>query len=314
MLVRTTRAGQYKPSDPALVSRCGRCCVLGYADFGFWPLWIRADRPKIQLMADNSFTIPRNWWGKLIGGVLGMLKGGFASLVVGILIGHMVDRLIAGHYSKERLRRLFFNALFACLGHINKADGRVSEAEIRSAKELMRRLQLSEPERAAAIEAFNHGKQAAFDMEGELQEFLRFSRTRPDLRQMFLEVLLDGASSDGDISPPEQAVLQRAARALQIPPAMLQAMFNAFVNARARNAGTSGSSTPSQSQDLAVLGLDARASDQDVKRAYRKLVRQYHPDRLVSQGLPEEMMERAKARVRDINLAYDRLKQARGFK
>ena len=63
-----------------------------------------------------------------------------------------------------------------------------------------------------------------------------------------------------------------------------------------------------------MLGLDARASDQDVKRAYRKLVRQYHPDRLVSQVLPEEMMERAKARVRDINLAYDRLKQARGFK
>ena len=63
-----------------------------------------------------------------------------------------------------------------------------------------------------------------------------------------------------------------------------------------------------------TLGLNRGASDDQIKRAYRKLVGQYHPDRLVSQGLPEEMMEKAKNRVREINTAYDQIKQARGFK
>jgi DnaJ like chaperone protein len=62
------------------------------------------------------------------------------------------------------------------------------------------------------------------------------------------------------------------------------------------------------------LGLEASATDAEIKKAYRKLVSQHHPDKLVSQGLPEEMMEIAKTRVREINTAYDQIKQARGFK
>ena len=68
------------------------------------------------------------------------------------------------------------------------------------------------------------------------------------------------------------------------------------------------------SQAYAALGIEQSATDAEVKKAYRKLVGQYHPDKLVSQGLPEEMMEMARKRVREINTAYDRVKQARGFK
>ena len=70
----------------------------------------------------------------------------------------------------------------------------------------------------------------------------------------------------------------------------------------------------SMAQAYAQLGLEPSASDAEVKKAYRKLVSQYHPDKLVSHGLPEEMMEMAKIRVREINTAYDQIKQARGFK
>jgi DnaJ like chaperone protein len=71
---------------------------------------------------------------------------------------------------------------------------------------------------------------------------------------------------------------------------------------------------PPLAQSYAKLGLKEGASDADVKRAYRKLVSQYHPDKLVSRGLPEEMMEVAKTRVREINTAYDQIKANRGFK
>jgi DnaJ like chaperone protein len=67
-------------------------------------------------------------------------------------------------------------------------------------------------------------------------------------------------------------------------------------------------------QSYAALGLKEDASAQEIKKAYRKLVSQYHPDKLVSQGLPEEMMEMSKKRVREINAAYDKIKVSKGIK
>ncbi len=268
-------------------------------------------------MSASSFPIPRHWWGKIVGGVLGMMKGGIGGLFIGLFLGHIVDRMIFGLTGKERTRQLFFTALFACLGRVNKADGRVTEAEIASAERLMRRLELDEQERRMAIQAFNLGKAADFDLEGELQEFVGYTRLRTDLRQMFMEVLMEGAAIDGQISGPEQEVLVRVANTIQIPPAIFYAMYNAFTathGPRGRAPGGTARPTPSIDNDYAALGLTREASEQEIKRAYRKLVGQYHPDRLVSQGLPEEMMEKAKERVRDINLAYDRIKAARGIR
>lgn len=267
-------------------------------------------------MAASSFPIPRHWWGKIIGGVLGLVKGGLSGALFGLLLGHVVDRMIFGLSGKERTRRIFFTSLFACLGRVNKADGRVTEAEIASAENLMRRLDLDDDERRLAIEAFNRGKAPEFDLEGELQEFVGYTRARTDLRQMFIEILLEGAAIDGRISREEQEVLVRVANAIRIPPVIFYAMFNAFTASHGPRGYTPGGAPPvgGLDQDYAALGLRKDASEQEIKRAYRKLVGQYHPDRLVSQGLPEEMMEKAKERVRDINLAYDRIKAARGIK
>ncbi len=275
-------------------------------------------------MSASSFPIPRHWWGKIILGLFGLVKGGLSGAFIGVFLGHFVDRMIFGVTGKERTRRIFFTSLFACLGRVNKADGRVTEAEIASAQNLMQRLELDADERRMAIEAFNLGKAADFDLEGELQEFIGYTRMRGDLRQMFMEVLLEGAALDGQISAAERDVLVRVANAIQIPPMIFHAMYNAFTashgpgghgwGAGHGHARGPASSAPSLDQDYAALGITREASEPEIKRAYRKLVGQYHPDRLVSQGLPEEMMEKAKERVRDINLAYDRIKAARGIK
>lgn len=264
----------------------------------------------------STIKFQRHWLGKIIGGTLGLMKGGLSGALIGIFLGHFVDRMIFGLSSKERTRALFFSALFGCLGRVNKADGRVTEAEIAAAQRLMTRLELNEDERQAAIKAFNRGKAADFDLEGELQQFVSFTRVRPDLRQMFMEILIESAASDGQISRAEQEVLVRAANAIQISPAIFYAIFNAFTATHGPGSGgaSGGTYRPSLDQDFAALGLDKSASEQDIKRAYRKLVSKYHPDKLMSQGLPEEVMEKAKERVRDINLAYDRIKAARGIK
>jgi DnaJ like chaperone protein len=267
-------------------------------------------------MANGGFPgIPRHWWGKIIGAFLGLLRGGLSGALLGALLGHMVDRLIAGLRGGMGTRQVFFRALFSALGHLNKADGRVTEAEIQAAENLMQRLQLTPGERQFAIRSFEQGKQTDYQLEQALREFFQHTMLRHDLRQMFVEILLDGAAADGTVSNAEQAVLARVCQALHIPADMLAAMLNA----RRMGGGPHRRQQPGRrvlpmQQAYATLGLQEAATDAEVKRAYRKLVGQYHPDKLVSRGLPEEMMEKAKERVREINGAYDRIKQARGFK
>lgn len=268
-------------------------------------------------MQDSSAGIPRHWWGKLIGAFLGLLRGGISGAVIGALLGHLVDRFIAGLTGARGTRQLFFRTLFATLGHVNKADGRISEAEIQAAEALMRRLGLTPEERQLAIRFFREGKQPGYPMEKHLHEFARHTMMRHDLRQMLMEILLEAAAADGAISGAEQQVLARAAHALHIPAELFAAMWNARQGGagQGQRAGAApGRQVVPLAQAYAALGLTEKASDAEVKRAYRKLMAQYHPDKLVSRGLPEEMMEVARKRVREINAAYDRVKQSRGIK
>lgn len=263
--------------------------------------------------------IPRHWWGKIIGAFLGLLRGGLSGAILGGFIGHMVDRFLSGFSGANGTRQVFFKTLFSTLGHINKADGRVTQAEIRAAEDLMQRLQLNAEERQRAIRFFEQGKSADFRLEPNLREFAQHTMLRHDLRQMFVEILLDGASADGGISSAEQAVLARVCQALHIPAELLMAMLNARrMGGGYRHTGgrqhNTGRRQLSIDQAYASLGIAGNVPDAEVKKAYRRLVKQYHPDKLVSQNLPEEMMEKAKSRLREINGAYDQIKQARGFK
>ena len=267
-------------------------------------------------MSRASHGIPRHWWGKIIGAFLGLLRGGLSGAILGALIGHMADRFFAGLTGGGGTRQVFFRALFTTLGQVNKADGRVTQVEIAAAEDLMQRLQLTTEERQHAIRYFEQGKEPGFILESSLRQFAQHTIVRHDLRQMFVEILLDGASADGVISAAEQAVLARVCRALHIPAVLFAAMLNARQmgdGRQYRQRQTPRHGLPI-AQAYAKLGIKQSVPDAEVKKAYRRLVRQYHPDKLVSRGLPEEMMEKAKARVREINGAYDQIKQSRGFK
>lgn len=270
-------------------------------------------------MAANSFNIPRNWWGKIIGGIIGLFRGGISGAVIGVLLGHLVDRFLAGFVGVRSTQNAFFDALFSALGHLSKADGQVTQAEIQMVETLMLRMQITGEDRQRAIRLFNQGKQPDFDLDAALRSFAHHSMVRQDLRQMFMEILVEAAFSSGDVSQAESEVLFRVARQLRIPSHIFSAMLNARGGAGAyRHAGGSRQAPGRRADDLsrayAKLGLKSGASDAEVKKAYRRLVSQYHPDKLVSHGLPEEMMDIAKTRVREINTAYDEIKQARGFK
>lgn len=268
-------------------------------------------------MSNTGFTFPTHWWGKLIGGIIGLMRGGITGAIFGVFLGHMVDRFLGNLGGANRTRDVFFGAIFSTLGHIAKSDGRVTKAEIAAAEQLMRRLQLSEAERQRAISFFQKGKETGFNLEATLKEFARHSMLRHELRIMFIELLIETSLADGSLTMGEQAIMTRVCTVLHIPAEIYTAML------RARQGGAGAYSRGNQQapghaqpidQSYATLGLKADATDQEVKRAYRKLVGQYHPDKLVSRGLPDEMMDMAKKRVREINAAYDQIKSTRGIK
>ena len=243
----------------------------------------------------SGFKLPGNWWGKLIDGIIGLMRG------------------------DNRTYNAFFRALFSTLGQISKVDGRVTKKEIEATKALMQRLQLTESKRRQAILLFQKGKERDFDLHGTLQEFAKHSKLRYELRIMFMELLLEAAVSDGKLSVGEDAILERVRTVLKIPINVYNAMLRAR-EAEPKPQRGSGKHKPAVnrfqplSQAYAALGLEADASGPEVKKAYRKLVSQYHPDKLSSQGLPDEVMEVAKRRVREINTAYDRIKSSREIK
>lgn len=263
------------------------------------------------------------WWGKVIGGAFGFMLGGPLGAVLGAALGHNFDRGIglvlrdeqytAGN--TERVQAAFFTATFSVMGHVAKADGRVSETEIALARQVMAQMRLSGEQKDAAIRLFNEGKQQDFPLEGVLDQFRRETHRRRHLIQMFLEIQIYTALADGELHDVERSTLLHICSRLGYSRVQFEQLV-AMVRAQQNFAGGAGRGGPQQKaasldDAYAVLGIERTASDDEVKKAYRRLVSQHHPDKLVAKGLPEEMMEVAKRKTQEIRAAYERIRDER---
>jgi DnaJ like chaperone protein len=269
------------------------------------------------------------WWGKLVGGALGFVVGGPLGALLGAALGHNVDRGLAAQgvgapsaADRERVQTAFFTATFSVMGHIAKADGRVSPHEIALAESLMAQMDLSPEMRRTAIRLFNEGKTPHFQLDQVLEQFQRETLRRRTLIQMFLEIQIQAAYADGALNPQEERVLLHICRQLGISEFVfrrleqLVRLQHEFVAGRAGGAGEvprqPAHAGPTLDQAYAVLGVNRDASDAEVKRAYRRLLSQHHPDKLVSKGLPEEMMKIAAQKTHEIRQAYEMITRSRG--
>jgi DnaJ like chaperone protein len=272
------------------------------------------------------------WWGKLVGGALGFVVGGPLGALLGTALGHKVDSGLAsqgiggeGAADRERVQAAFFTATFSVMGHIAKADGRVSEHEIALAEAVMAQMDLSPDMRRAAIRLFNEGKSPGFDLDRLLEQFRRETGRRRSLLQMFLEIQIQAAYADGAPNPHEQRVLLHICRQLGISELVfrrleqLVRLQHEFLRGRVGGGAGAGQgqrphaqNRPTLAQAYQVLGVEPNASDAEVKRAYRRLLSQHHPDKLVSKGLPEEMMKLAAQKTHEVRQAYEMIMGARG--
>lgn len=281
------------------------------------------------------------WLGKITGATIGLFSGGPFGIIIGMIAGHLFDQFIErnmlgiqnqgssspanGDSSLQlQIQQVFFRTTFRVMGRIAKADGQVSNEEIEAAQNIMTQMGLSGDMRQQAIEYFTEGKNIDFDLAPDLRRLKEALSHQTSLSQMFLEIQLSVAYSDGKLTLEERRVLDRICRDLGISAFQFEWIHSrvkaAIAGGWSSSQNTGGRSErgrgrQSRSSDLAtayaVLGVKADVSDKDLKKEYRRLMSQHHPDKLVAKGLPAEMMKLAKEKTQEIQTAYDKVREAR---
>ncbi|PCI18892.1 MAG: co-chaperone DjlA [Piscirickettsiaceae bacterium] len=253
------------------------------------------------------------WTGKLLGGVFGYMTFGTIGVLLGVYIGHKFDTGMARNpfdpERQQRIKKTFFKSTFAIMGHIAKADGQVSQEEIQMAQQVMAQMELSPEMKKEAIAQFNRGKLKDFDLDLELDEFKQVCQRQTNLVRMFIEVQLQAAFADGVLDAAEDKVLLHICGRLGIPQFAYEQLKRMLGASQRRGTHQQSRSTPEEA--YAILGVDQLATNAEVKKAYRRLISQHHPDKLVSKGLPDEMMKIAKEKTQQITEAYDTIQSLR---
>ncbi|WP_424409825.1 co-chaperone DjlA [Pasteurella sp. PK-2025] len=288
-----------------------------------------------------------NFIGKFLGLIIGWKLGGFFGAICGVILGHWGDKKlyelgsVNSSFFKSKITRqsLFMQTTFAVLGHLSKAKGRVTEDDIQLASALMQQMQLDDNNRRLAQDAFTRGKDSHFPLRQVIREFRLGCGQRADLLRMFLYVQVQAAFADSQLEPAEKDILFIVAEELGLSRLQFEQMLAMEFASRQFSRGgyqyryqqqyqhhqqgqyqQNGQhyggyqSGPTVEDAYQVLGVTATDDQQTVKRAYRRLMNENHPDKLVAKGLPKEMLDMAKEKTQQIQSAYDLICKTKGWK
>ena len=259
------------------------------------------------------------WMGKFLGIIFGYLLANLPGAIIGFFIGNLFDRGFISHHrlspgQQANVQAVFFRVTFQVMGHIAKADGRVSEGEIEVARTIMQRMNLNESQKQQAIDYFNQGKQATFNLSQALDELMTACHRQRLLLRIFMEIQFQAAMAGGK-SALKEKILQQVGERLGLSMAFSQfaGMFEHIYGNQQHRYQPSYTYKPSLTDDYKTLGITESASKAEIKRAYRSLMSQHHPDKLIAKGLPEEMIKLATDKTQRIQAAYERIRQHKGF-
>jgi DnaJ like chaperone protein len=247
---------------------------------------------------------------KLIGVVAGFYFFGFFGALLGLFLGSIIDRARAyGAGAMNPLQNalrqgVFLETMFISMGKLAKADGQVSQGEIEHVELLMEKLGMTPEHRVQAIALFKRGAEPAFTLDSTYARFMSVCGHTRHLKQVLLVYLIAMATADGGIHPAEEGVLADIAARLGFDQAAFRQLVD-MVRNQAHFAAGQPSSEAALDDAYKALGVTKENTDQEIKRAYRKLISQYHPDKLIGQGLPEDMIALASEKAKEIQLAHD---------
>ena len=258
-----------------------------------------------------------NWYGRLICTLLGAALLGPIGAVLGFMMGYYFDQGLSEqgtyrHQHQDQTQAAFFKATFAVMGHIAKADGRVNPQQIKHAEQIMAQMGLNTASRRAAIKLFNLGKQPHFNLYRVVMDLKETCHARQDLLRIFIEIQLQAAYADGALNLQERWIIQFICQQLGFNPAAFNDIHARYQAKQEYQRYTRQADAPNAlSSAYQILGVSQTATDAEVKRAYRRLMSHNHPDKLVSKGLPDDMIKVATQKTQTIMAAYKKIQKAR---
>jgi len=257
---------------------------------------------------------------KIIGIVLGFLFGfGFLGAFIGYLIGSSIDRTkdfgIGGinPLSNSHRKIIFLETTFTLMGKLAKVDGHISKDEIAHVEQFIKKMGMTPEHRKQAIEQFKRGSAPEFDITETLDTFMATCGQTLNLKQVLIMYLSIMAFADGKLDSAEEQLLKTVANRLGYSDADFEQMLEMLINQSHFSQGSQRKAASPSALDDAykALGVSKDNSDKEIKTAYRKLMSQYHPDKLIGQGLPEDMIAVATEQAKEIQVAYDLIKKHR---
>lgn len=256
---------------------------------------------------------------------LGILILGLFGALISLIVAAFTGRLPrfnfgSNPFNAQQRQVVFLETVFVLMGKLAKADGRISQVEVDHVEAFIKKMGMSAEHRQEAIRQFKRGADPAFDIEPTLENFMAHCGQTFNLRQVLLLYLTVMALADGQLDPAEKQVLEHIATRLGYSHAEFHRLIDMvlsqshFSSHQQRGYKTQTHSTSELEDAYKALGVSKHASPQEIKRAYRKLMSQYHPDKLMGQGVPEDMIAVATEQAKEIQIAYDLIKKQRGLK
>jgi len=245
-------------------------------------------------------------WGKVIGGMAGFAMGGPLGALLGAVAGHAVDKMKGAsqgtHYGdgpprSEDRQVAFTLAVIALSAKMAKADGKVTRDEVDAFKALFR---IPPDEAANVAKIFDRAKTSTAGYEMYAQQVANLFPHEPYVLEELLGGLFLIAKADGVVHPAELEYLWNVAQIFGFERHDFERI-------------TATCAAPGEANPYKVLGVSTDDSDAKIKSAYRQLIRENHPDKLMAQGLPQDFIDLANEKMASINAAYDTVKKQRGF-
>lgn len=255
---------------------------------------------------------------KIIAALAGYYFFGFFGGLIGYFIGGSVDR--ARNYGVGGInplgtgqrKEVFLETVFTLMGKLAKADGVITQDEIDHVELFIEKMGMTAEHREQAIAQFKRGAATDFDITGTLNAFMSACGQTLNLKQMVVVYLIVMAIADGVLDKAEVALLEQIASHLGYSSNQFQQLLQMVLNQSSFGSGQA-TSTNALADAYKAIGVKESNTDQEIKRAYRKLMSQYHPDKLMGQGMPEDMIAVATEKAKEIQLAYDLIKERRSI-
>lgn len=239
-------------------------------------------------------------WGKVLGGAAGFIAmGGPLGAIVGAALGHVVDKQTRGEDEpRDGTKAMSFTVGVIVLGaKMAKADGVVTRDEVTAFRQVFH-VPPHEVKNVARI--FDRAKREAEGFEPYAMQLSRMFRDNKAVLEDLLDALFHIAKADDILHPAEIEFLQKTAAIFGFSPEEYDRI-------------QAGHMTGDDKDPYTILGVDRGADDATIKAAYRKLIRENHPDTLIAQGVPQEFVDVANDKLAAINDAYDQVQKHRGL-